>query len=528
MPNLDGKWTQTQVLYNDIGWYKTPGAPTGVSASTADASSVISFTAPTDVGQPGSITGYRVQVNKLGQTYAVTVAGGVYKIGFDSQPILQLAEGQTYIFDQSDNTNANHPLKFSTTSDGTHGGGTEYTTGVTYNGVPGNAGAYTQIVVAEGAPTLYYYCGNHSGMGGTAQTPTNPVQEVTGSSSPITVSSLVNDSDYSFDVAAQNIAGYGPAGTATATPTAPQQAIYQIPGTYSWVAPNNLTPSSVSVVCIGGGGGAGGYGGGGGGAGLAYGNTLGVTAGQSYTVQVGDGSAAVGSGSTAAQGGDSYFNTSNYLRARGGYGGQANHSGSASGGAASPASSGTALSGGGQGGAGGACGPRNNNWAAGGGGGAGGYSGNGGTGGAAGSGYANNGSAGSGGAGGGGGGGSDPTNTGYGYGGGGGGTGIFGEGTSGDGGVPFTDGRSSGAENEGHGGSGGGDGSNTFSGYGYDTVANGGANLSGSSTPVGGSGGQYGGGGANGYRKGASGVVRIVWSRTNQTRTFPSTNVGDF
>ena len=83
MPNLDGRWTQTQVLYNDIGWYKTPGAPTGVSATTADASSVVSFTAPTDVGQPGSITGYRVQANKLGQTYTVVVSGGVYKIGYN-------------------------------------------------------------------------------------------------------------------------------------------------------------------------------------------------------------------------------------------------------------------------------------------------------------------------------------------------------------------------------------------------------------------------------------------------------------
>jgi len=62
-------------------------------------------------------------------------------------------------------------LRFSTTSDGTHGGGSEYTTGVTTSGTPGNAGAYTQIIVASGAPTLYYYCTNHSGMGGQANTP---------------------------------------------------------------------------------------------------------------------------------------------------------------------------------------------------------------------------------------------------------------------------------------------------------------------------------------------------------------------
>ena len=83
---------------------------------------------------------------------------------------LDLAEGGTYIFDQSDSSNAGHPLRFSTTANGTHGGGSEYTTGVTTNGTPGSSGAYTQIVVAASAPTLYYYCTQHSGMGGQANT----------------------------------------------------------------------------------------------------------------------------------------------------------------------------------------------------------------------------------------------------------------------------------------------------------------------------------------------------------------------
>ena len=113
--------------------------------------------------------------NSDGKTYTVKVvsdSGNKYR--FDdfgtSAVTLDLAEGGTYIFDQSDSSNSGHPLRFSTTSNGTHGGGSEYTTGVTTSGTPGSSGAYTQIVVAASAPTLYYYCTQHSGMGGQANT----------------------------------------------------------------------------------------------------------------------------------------------------------------------------------------------------------------------------------------------------------------------------------------------------------------------------------------------------------------------
>ena len=111
----------------------------------------------------------------IAQTFTVTVqsyyGANKYYIDGSRQATVTLSEGSTYRFDQSDSSNSGHPLRLSATSDGTHAGGSEYTTGVTTNGTPGSSGAYTQITVASGAPTLYFYCTNHSGMGGQADTP---------------------------------------------------------------------------------------------------------------------------------------------------------------------------------------------------------------------------------------------------------------------------------------------------------------------------------------------------------------------
>jgi hypothetical protein len=81
-------------------------------------------------------------------------------------PTIDLQEGGTYVFDWSHSTAQAHNIRFSTTSDGTWGGGSEYTIGV----VKDDSAYTTTITVASGAPALYYYCQNHSGMGGTVNT----------------------------------------------------------------------------------------------------------------------------------------------------------------------------------------------------------------------------------------------------------------------------------------------------------------------------------------------------------------------
>ena len=93
-----------------------------------------------------------------------------YKIDGVEAPFITLTPGRTYRFDQSDGTNALHPLRFYYDVDKT----TAYTTGVTVNGTQGSAGAYTEIVVSDTTPTvLHYQCSNHAKMGNAVQMNSN-------------------------------------------------------------------------------------------------------------------------------------------------------------------------------------------------------------------------------------------------------------------------------------------------------------------------------------------------------------------
>ena len=122
--------------------------------------------------QGGTQAGVGVFGSRENIGYAVTVyndgGGNKYYIdGVKQDTVTGLIRGATYTFDQSDSTNSNHPLRFSITDNGTHtGGGVQYTDGNVQGGTPGTAGAATTITIPYNAPnTLYYYCGNHSGMG---------------------------------------------------------------------------------------------------------------------------------------------------------------------------------------------------------------------------------------------------------------------------------------------------------------------------------------------------------------------------
>ena len=117
----------------------------------------------------GEIVEQTISQDTAAKTYAVTVVNGKFYLDNALHPNKTLSIGSTVTFDLSNASLDTHNFKFSTTADGSHAsGGSEYTTGVTATGTPGQAGAKVVIVVSATTPgTLYYYCSNHSGMGGT-------------------------------------------------------------------------------------------------------------------------------------------------------------------------------------------------------------------------------------------------------------------------------------------------------------------------------------------------------------------------
>lgn len=339
----------------------------------------------------------------------------------------------------------------------------------------------TQSVVSFTAPV---YTGFPAGITGYRVTANPGNITATGTTSPITITSLVNGTTYTITVSALGASGYGPESSSiSVTPVPVQQVAYTVAGSYNFVVPTGINPVSLAVVCVGGGGASGyangdGYAGGGGG--LRYRNNItGISVGQSIPVVVG------GAGNFGGAVQNSSFGTSGvhafYVFAGGGVDGGYGSSTATSG----DGGTGTTIGGDVGGGNGGSA--RGYQY---GGGGAGGYSGNGGGG---------FGAGGSGGAGGGGGQGNNAS--------GGGGVGLLGTGSSGAGGVSGSSG-----------GGGGSSGTNGANGAGSGYTANG---------------GNYGGGAGgcyvytSSYGSGSGGAVRVIFSTAGVSRAFPSTNTGN-
>ena len=88
-------------------------------------------------------------------------SGSEYYLNGSKGSTINVSNGAKYRFDQSDSSNSGHPLRISTSQEGS-----QYTMNVTIYGTPGNSGAYTEIEITVETPsTLYIYCSYHFGMG---------------------------------------------------------------------------------------------------------------------------------------------------------------------------------------------------------------------------------------------------------------------------------------------------------------------------------------------------------------------------
>jgi len=186
---------------------------TGIDESTAKSA----YQLPMDVTitggnhfEVGEVIEQLVSFNTTAVNVAVSAAGGAFYLNTTQYPALTLPIGSVVTFDQSASSNTGHPFKLSTTANGSHASGSEYTTGVVISGTPGSTGAKTVITVSATTPALYYYCPNHSGMGSTAKlTPTYV--------SPVKVFGEVQQRTKSSDTSSKLwISNIGASGTTTA------------------------------------------------------------------------------------------------------------------------------------------------------------------------------------------------------------------------------------------------------------------------------------------------------------------------
>lgn len=195
-----GATTGYEVIASETGF----AIPVGLNFSQAN---ILLDANPTITGQtitsaagtvatgPG-VTGFELDAAVLKddgeKTFAVTVvqSGGqnIFVIDGVQKPSLSLITGNKYIFDQSDGTNATHPLRIAAN-------GVINNTNVTVVGTPGQAGARVEYIPpVNETRSITYFCTTHgAGMGNAISiTGTSIIQSPVAAVSGQTITASVN------------------------------------------------------------------------------------------------------------------------------------------------------------------------------------------------------------------------------------------------------------------------------------------------------------------------------------------------
>ena len=161
--NLSVNWNQAaQLVCNSHIDVTGQQLTAGVGSVTIDAQQVQQVTGfeNTLLSQP-AVVNYTVTVVNYG-------SGNVFVLNGSANPAISMLRATKYVFDQSDGTNVNHPLRFKDAS------GASYTDGVVVTGTPGQAGAKVEFTVPASAPnSLRYYCAVHGNAMGNTITVSN-------------------------------------------------------------------------------------------------------------------------------------------------------------------------------------------------------------------------------------------------------------------------------------------------------------------------------------------------------------------
>ena len=214
----DGSTTQTIVTGNTLTVTGTTGVSAAVSATdtlTLTIANDISTNIYADVlgaqhnaDDSNAYTNIVVTVatKDTNHIYEGTGSSNGYKLDGIFAPFVQFEPGNTYRFDQSEGTNATHPLRFYLDAARNN----LYSTGVTTNGTPGSSGAYTQIVVSTATPQrLYYMCSSHSLMGNLARTSSTSFADTTSSAILTITGGSITDSSGAISFGNENLTTTG-------------------------------------------------------------------------------------------------------------------------------------------------------------------------------------------------------------------------------------------------------------------------------------------------------------------------------